>query len=551
MLINSGGGISNRVTILPVLGDYRKKLDREARQRKNTNDKYKEVVGVAVSKVELEKVQYAGHGGMLGRLAANATEAGLKFNTALPGFIGAWLIFFAVLKFLPLSDGLSWEGRAAMAVMAWATVIWLTDALPKAISGLGIPLLLLLTGAMPKIPEAFGGFTQQVTFLILGCFILAAIMQTTGLDKRIALGIVSKVKPTVGSVLKGLMAAHFVTSILVPATNARGAIFLPIVNGLIKLFGDKPEDLRARKVLAMVGIGMAALASGVILLHSHMSNVIVAQTINEAVGPGTITWGKWAMMNWPLLGVLVIMYYWTNWVMKTRKVQIPGGMDEIKCQHEAMGRMSFTEWVVLIAFTVAIALWATDQIHGFGMAAVALGVVMVLFIPGLTNVSWKKVQSNTIWGTWLLLCGSLSLVSAFGKTGVDNWLAAQLVKFAPAWSWVAVSLAVCLVIQILRLGVVSNVAAVTLMAPIVAAMAPMLGLNTVAFTMAVLNVDSYAFILPISVTTCLIAYGTEEFSFAEFVKVGAPFTMMVILYMVFIMLPWYALMGYPIWTPIQ
>ncbi|HZK83517.1 MAG TPA: anion permease [Desulfosporosinus sp.] len=95
----------------------------------------------------------------------------------------------------------------------------------------------------------------------------------------------------------------------------------------------------------------------------------------------------------------------------------------------------------------------------------------------------------------------------------------------------------------------SNVAAVTLMAPVVAAMAPMLGLNTVAFTMMVLNVDSYAFVLPISVTACLIAYGTEEFSFGEFVKVGAPLTLIVILYMVLVMVPWYAVTGYPIWVP--
>ncbi|MEW6064561.1 MAG: hypothetical protein ACOY3U_07450 [Bacillota bacterium] len=64
------------------------------------------------------------------------------------------------------------------------------------------------------------------------------------------------------------------------------------------------------------------------------------------------------------------------------------------------------------------------------MAVVTLGVVMLLFIPGLTNLSWKKVQSNTIWGTWLLLCGSLSLVSAFEKTGVDKWMKPQKRLFA-------------------------------------------------------------------------------------------------------------------------
>ncbi|AEG59094.1 SLC13 family permease [Desulforamulus ruminis] len=477
-------------------------------------------------------------------------QPGSQKNYALPGFILAWLVFAAIITMVPVSEGgLSAEGRAALAVMGWATVIWLTNALPIGISGLMIPVLLKLTGALPKIPMAFAGFTKDVTFLILGCFILAAVMQTTGLDRRIALGIVSRVKPKVGSVIKGLMAAHLVMAVLVPATNARGAVFLPIVSGLNNLFGKTGDGLRARKVLTMVGIGFASLASGIVLMHSHMSNVIVAQTINQSVGANTITWSKWAWMNWPMLGVLVIIYFWCNWILKTKNIEVPGGIEEVKMQKDALGKMSFTEWVVLVAFSMAILLWATDEFHKLGSAIVTLGVVMLLFIPGLTNLCWKKVQSNTIWGTWLLLCGSLSLVDAFGSTGVDKWLASHLVGIAPAWGWIGVTLFVCIVVQILRLGIVSNVAAVTLLAPIVAAMAPMLHLNTVAFTMAVLNVDSFAFVLPISVTACLIAYGTEEFSFAEFVKVGAPLTLMVILYTVFIMLPWYAFTGFPIWVP--
>lgn len=481
---------------------------------------------------------------------AKSVETG-KSKNALFGFVISWVVFAVILTMVPISQSLTGGGRAALAVMGWATIIWLSNGLPLAVSGLMIPVLLSLTGAAKKLPEAFSGFTNDVTFLILGCFILAAVMQSTGLDKRIALSIVSRVKPRVGSVLKGIIGAHLVTAVLVPATNARGALFLPIIQGLNSLFEKEGEGARARKVFTMVGIGFASLASGTILMHSHMSNVIVAQTINQAMKKDVITWGSWAWMNWPLLGILVIMYYWVNWIMKSKNIEVPGGITEIKRQKEAMGKMTVTEWIVLVTFGIAIFLWATEQIHGYNMSLVALVAVMVLFIPGFTNLSWKRVQSNTLFGTWLLLCGSLSLVSAFSKTGVDKWIASHLVGLAPAWGWIGVSIFICVIVQISRLGIVSNVAAVTLLAPIVAAMAPMLGLNTVAFTMMVLNVDSYAFVLPISVTACLIAYGTEEFTFGEFVKVGAPITLMVILYMVFVMVPWYAVTGYPIWVAIH
>ena len=124
-----------------------------------------------------------------------------KNKVAFIGFILSWIVLGAILILVPTSQSLTAGGRASMAVMGWATMIWLTGGLPLAISGLGIPLLLLLTGARSKMPEAFSRYTQDVTFLILGCFILVAVMQTTGLDRRSALGIVSKVKPNVGSVL--------------------------------------------------------------------------------------------------------------------------------------------------------------------------------------------------------------------------------------------------------------------------------------------------------------------------------------------------------------
>lgn len=172
-----------------------------------------------------------------------------KNKKELMGFIFSWIVFAAIITMVPTSDNLTQGGRAALAVMGWATTIWLSNGLPLAVSGLMIPVLLSLTGAATKIPEAFSGFTSNVTFLILGCFILAAIMQTTGLDRRIALNIVSRVKPNVGSVLKGLIGAHLVTAVLVPATNARGALFLPIVQGLNSLFEKAGEGARARKVL--------------------------------------------------------------------------------------------------------------------------------------------------------------------------------------------------------------------------------------------------------------------------------------------------------------
>lgn len=58
--------------------------------------------------------------------------------------------------------------------------------------------------------------------------------------------------------------------------------------------------------------------------------------------------------------------------------------------------------------------------------------------------------------------------------------------------------------HVIRLGMLSNVAAVAMLAPVVFAMAPKLGLHPVAFTMLVCDTDTFAYILPTQITAAVI-----------------------------------------------
>jgi len=232
-----------------------------------------------------------------------------------------------------------------------------------------------------------------------------------------------------------------------------------------------------------------------------------------------------------------------------KNVDVSGGAAKIKEEYTKLGKISVVELTVLACFIVAIVLWATGGIHKIQTGIVTLIAVTLIFVPGLLPFDWKNVQQKTIWGTWLLLAGALCLVTAFSKSGLDTYLAAKMVEVVPAWGWMGVLLFVMIMVQVLRLGIISNVGAVTLMAPIVFAMAPLLKLNQVAFTLAVLNVDTYAMIIPMEVTACLVAYASDEFTFTDFMKAGTPLTMLAVVYIAFVMVPWWAFCGYPMWQP--
>lgn len=478
----------------------------------------------------------------------NAAEAGLNPRTAIGGFILAWVVFFAVISLLPTSKQFSVDARAVLATTAWVTVVWITDALPKSISGLMIPVLLIVTGALPKPADAFSGFTSNEAFLCLGAFILAGVMQVSLVDKRIALSILSRVKPRVPNLLTGLFAAHIVSALFVPATVARAGMYLPIVQGVNRLLGDTPDERRARKALAMAGIGFGAVFAAPLFLTGHMCNVIMASLLNTKAN-ANITWSGWFWLHWPMAGLFPLMWWWVVKHFRLGNLDISGGAQKIKQENDQLGPINKVELTILGCFGIAIALWATGNIHKIQTGIVTLMAVALIFVPGLLPLDWKKVQQKTIWGTWLLLAGALCLVTAFTKTGLDTYMAKLLVDIVPAWGWLGMLLFVMVVVQILRLGIISNVGAVTLMAPVIFAMAPMLKLNSVAFTLAVLNVDTYAMILPLEVTACLVAYASDEFTFTDFMKAGTPLTILAILYIALVMVPWWAINGYPIWQP--
>jgi sodium-dependent dicarboxylate transporter 2/3/5 len=72
----------------------------------------------------------------------------------------------------------------------------------------------------------------------------------------------------------------------------------------------------------------------------------------------------------------------------------------------------------------------------------------------------------------------------------------------------------------IRLGMLSNVAAVALLAPITYKLAESIDLNPVAFALLVCNSDSFAYVLPTQITAAVIAYSSDKFSTPDYAKVG-------------------------------
>lgn len=489
--------------------------------------------------------------GVLGYFINNLRARGRPARKTLLGYVAAWAAWAFILWGIDISSIIpTYSAKAVLAIIVWACIIWVTEAIPVGVSGLMIPMLLVVTKAVPKIPEAFGGYVLDVSFLCLGAFIFGAILWSANLDTRIALTVLSKMKSTkVSKVIIGLFSTCMGLALVIPAAVARSATLLPVVRGIMELFGETKSESNAKKAIVISSLVYAPMVGGILILTAHMPNVIMVGLFDKQLNIH-ISWIQWLWLHLPIAGLFPIMYWILKFFFKFKHVEVSGGIERIETAKKELGKTKNYEWVILLIFAFAATMWALEDVHKIKTGMITLIALGVFFIPGIFPLKWKAIENKTIWGTWLLLGGALSMSAAMGSTGLAKYLAAIIHPVVEGKGWIMVLFIMMFATQFIRLGMLSNVAAVAMLAPVLLEMAPLLNMNPVAFTLLVANLDTFAFVIPTQITAAVIAYGTGTFTMSDYAKVGLPIIIVAILWSIFVMAPWYAMNGFPVWKPL-
>jgi anion transporter len=504
---------------------------------------------LSMTDTTLAQAPEAGEGGILGRLKANIAASGRNPTTTLLGISAAWIAFFLILFVLPAPKGLSPAGVAVLAVVVWASIVWVTEAMPVGISGLLIPMLLVLSGGAKPFPVAASGFATPVVALCLTAFLFAAVMQAAGLDRRIALSLLKWMKAkTVNGVIWAMFVVNFVLSLIIPAANARAATLLPVINGVCNFFDDDEKGRAGKKAIVIQTLVYGSMIAGMCILTAHLPNYVLINLFAKDLKL-SISYVDWFKLQWPYLGMFVITQWWVQYYFKTRHVSVRGGEAAVEKMHADLPQTSSTEWMILAIFAAVALAWMLEPWHKIAAQNVALIGLAVLFTPGILSFKWQDVQNRTIWGTLLLLAGALSLSAAMSSSGLAKYLADVMAPIAQGHSWWMILLIMMVGTHIIRIGMLSNIAAITMLAPILIALAPKLGLHPVAFTMLVADTDTFAYLLPTQITAAVIAYSSGTFTMQDYFRVGWVAVIIAIVYGIVVIAPWYAYMGIPVWDP--
>jgi len=193
--------------------------------------------------------------------------------------------------------------------------------------------------------------------------------------------------------------------------------------------------------------------------------------------------------------------------------------------------MTHNERSTLAIFLLTVVLWLVSKPLGTLLGVkipTSLPAVVgacLFFLPGVTDIRWKDVESDISWSGILLIASGISLGMLVYQSGAAQWLAMLLLGGIDAVPVLVQIISIILIVSILKLGLSSNTVTATVVIPIMIALSTQLGLSPLGIVMPAAMTLNIAFILVTSTPTSVIPYSTGYFSIADMAKAGVVMTL--------------------------
>ena len=177
----------------------------------------------------------------------------------------------------------------------------------------------------------------------------------------------------------------------------------------------------------------------------------------------------------------------------------------------------------IFCLVLMVALMLTDEIPN-PIAAIIACLLMGKFRCIDAQSAYKSID----WPSIILIVGMMPFALALQKTGGVDLVVKGLMDVGGGQG--PYLMLGCLFVMCAAIGLfISNTATAVLMAPIALATAKSMGVSPYPFAMIVAMAASAAFMTPVSSPVNTLVLGPGRYSFSDFVKIGVPFTVLVMI----------------------
>ena len=446
------------------------------------------------------------------------------------GLFSGPLLFIIVLNF-PF-DSLSSEAAAVLATASWMVSWWISEAVSISVTAL-LPLIIFpLTGVM-AVNDVGANYGSSIVFLFFGGFVLALGLEKVNLHRRIALTIIKKTGTSPNKLILGFMIATAFMSMWISNT-ASTVVMLPIALSVINLLIDQQESstkqTRNFALSVMLGIAFSANAGGIAtVIGTPPNSVLIGLLENEY--QIQISFVKWMAIGLPFAIVMITIIYLVlvYGMFSTKGLQFSASQEVIDNELEKLGPIKPKEKQVLWVFGIVVSLWIfrtliNSVFPGLKLSDTVisiLGAVALFAIPfdlkkGDFILEWKDTQKLS-WGILILFGGGLALAKGMSATGIVSLITTYI---ADGNFSILLTASFLIILMLFMTELMSNVALVAVLAPVVAGIALGLEIPLLYLLIPVTMASSCAFMLPMATPPNAIVFASGFIKVHEMARVG-------------------------------
>ncbi len=456
---------------------------------------------------------------------------------------------FALLLAAGPPAGMSPAAHRTAALAVWMACWWLAVPVPLEATAL-LPIAILPLLGVAGIERAAAPYANSVIFLFLGGFFLAAAMERWGLHRRVAFGILAMVGTDAARVVLAFMIATAFISMWISNT-ASAVMMMPMATAVIALRreGGAAGEPRAQAAggrrpaadglgpALVLGVAYAASIGGMATLIGTPPNTIFAGAVRQLLHRD-FGFGTWMRTGVPLMLVMLP----ACWLLLTRlfrtRGEIAGLAARVREEHAALGPLAGAERWTLWVFLLAVAAWLLREPKDLGAftipgiarwapavsdAGIAIAAALLLFTVPLSlrerrfALDWPTAR-RAPWGILLVFGGGLSLADAFQASGLATWIGGLLGNLEGRSTIVIVLVVAVVFVALSELA--SNTAVAAMGMPLLAGLAPAVGLPPILLMQVAALAASVSFLLPVSTPPNAVAFATGEVTVAQMVRAG-------------------------------
>ncbi len=453
----------------------------------------------------------------------------MSLSRKLGLFLGP--ILFLIINNLP-NVLISENGDAVIAIALWMVIWWITETVSISVTAL-LPLILFpLLGIMP-IAEVGANYGSPIIFLFFGGFVMALALEKVNLHKRIALTIIKITGTTPNKVVLGFMIATASLSMWISNT-ASTVVMLPIAISVIGLLINDADGFtkndRNFALSVMLGIAFSANAGGIATVIGTPPNSVMIGLLENEYNI-EISFLKWMVIGVPFSTVMIAISYLVlvKWMFPNKQLKFAASKEVIHAEIQKLGPMGGKEKMVLVIFGATVFLWVfrtlinkifpelglSDTIISM-LAAVSLFAIPYNLRKSDFLINWSDT-SRLAWGILILFGGGLALAKGMSVSGIVD-----LVANAIAASEISILLTAVLLITLMLFmtELMSNVALVAVLAPVVAGIALGLEIPIIYLLIPVTIASSCAFMLPMATPPNAIVFASGYIKVHQMARVG-------------------------------